>query len=179
MKKELMTLLLSALTFSAPVLAGDSMMHKGDLAFNLDWNLGSSRWIHDCTNGGSLLAEYAFMNVINEKGCISAGLLFGVGAHTYGDENFMRIRVGTRGTLHYSFIPQLDTYAGLDFCFVDIERFKWKNSEGMTGKNRDTKFVPPFPVVGIRYMFAKAFGVNLEAGADRLAHLAVGLTFKF
>lgn len=187
MKKTLIAMA-AALTamFCGQNSFAQSAFNKGDLAFNLDFNLGSdgvSSAYYDgngATAGFSLLGEYGFMNVINEKGTISAGLLLGAGFNSGDFYDFSRIRIGTRGTLHYSFIPQLDTYAGLNFCFVDIEKVKYNNgNQYVSGEAKDTKFVAPALVAGCRYMFTRALGANFECSWDRFQHIAVGLTFKF
>ena len=170
--------------------SAQSEFNKGDLAFNLDFNLGSTGWSESgATAGFSLLGEYGFMNVINEKGTISAGLLLGAGFHDGDGWDFSRVRIGTRGTLHYSFIPKLDTYAGINFCFVDIEKVKYDwGEEDWAGDDeigdvddevKETNFVAPALVAGCRYMFTRSLGVNVEASWDRFQHLAFGLTYKF
>lgn len=172
---HLITATIATLLSLSPALA-QSEFNKGDLAFNLDYALGSDDNNGSATNGFSLLAEYGFMNVINEKGTISVGLLLGAGFNNNADlYKFHRVRIGTRGTLHYSFIPQLDTYGGLNFLFVDIE--KTTLSDGT--KISDTNVVVPALVAGCRYMFTSAFGVNIETSWDRFQHLNLGLTFKF
>lgn len=162
-----------------------SEFHKGDLAFNLDFNLGSDGYSNGngATAGFSVLGEYGFMNVINEKGTISAGLLLGAGFNSGNVYDFSRVRIGTRGTLHYSFIPQLDTYAGINFCFVDIEKTKYDKSYAdkwdQETEHKETNFVAPALVAGCRYMFTRNLGANFECSWDRFQHIAVGLTCKF
>ncbi len=158
-----------------------SQFRKGDFGVNLDFALGSDGADgygsgNGATCGFSIMGEYGFMNVINEKGTISAGLLLGAGFNSGDIYDFSRVRVGTRGALHYSFIPELDTYGGLNFLFVDIEKVKLSN--GDKAEYKDTKFVAPALVAGCRYMFTSALGANAEVSWDRFAHFAVGLTFK-
>lgn len=185
MKKTLIAMV-AALTamFCGQNSFAQSAFNKGDLAFNLDFNLGSDGYSNGngATAGFSLLGEYGFMNVINEKGTISAGLLLGAGFNGGDYYDFSRVRIGTRGTLHYSFIPQLDTYAGLNFCFVDIEKTKYseKAADGWAKtEHKETNFVAPALVAGCRYMFTSALGANFECSWDHFQHIAVGLTFKF
>lgn len=185
MKKTLIALAAAVATmFCGHDAMAQSEFNKGDLAFNLDFNLGSDGYAggNGATAGFSLLGEYGFMNVINEKGTISAGLLLGAGFNSGDYYDFSRVRIGTRGTLHYSFIPQLDTYAGLNFCFVDIEKTKFskKATEGMIDEeHKETNFVVPALVAGCRYMFTPNLGANFECSWDRFQHMAIGLTFKF
>ena len=192
MKKIFLGLVaMAAMLFSGANANAQSEFNKGDLAFNLDFNLGSTGLSESgATAGFSLLGEYGFMNVINEKGTVSAGLLLGAGFHGGDGWDFSRVRIGTRGTLHYSFIPQLDTYAGINFCFVDIEKVKYDYSDeykDMLGdyeigdvddEVKETNFVSPALVAGCRYMFTSKFGVNVECSWDHFQHLAFGLTFK-
>ncbi len=193
---------LALAAFCCPV-EGDaqSQFRKGDFGVNLDFALGSEdKYTNGATCGFSVMGEYGFMNVINEKGTISAGLLLGAGFNSDDFYDFSRVRIGTRGALHYSFIPELDTYAGLNFLFVDIEKVKVSNGGGgnpgfgpgdvgygnnfnkaaSSGKTeyKDTKFVAPALVAGCRYMFNSALGANVEVSWDSFAHFAVGLTVK-
>ena len=159
---------------------------------NVDYSYGS---FDESFNGNfsqhaiGIVGEYAFLgNVINEKGCVSAGLQlgFGFGNDTYTyhidggiasyDVDLFRFRLATRGTLHYAFIPQLDTYAGVTFLFVDVDKAELTFS-GQTDK--DTRFIAPTLFAGARYMFTKNFGSNVELSWDRFAYVAVGLSFKF
>lgn len=194
MKKVLLTAALMVMTMilGSQNTQAQSQFRKGDFAINLDYSLGTDEnYGGNATNGFSLLGEYGIMNVINEKGTISVGLLLGAGFNSedvyYNDElsytdeyKFSRIRIGTRGTLHYSFIPQLDTYGGLNFLFVDIEKIKIEDNNGTTYKDTDCKFVSPALVAGCRYMFVPAFGVNFETSFwDRFQHISMGITVKF
>lgn len=179
---------LAAMALVAMLGANDaqaqSQFRKGDKAINIDFALGSEGWGDgSATCGFSLMGEYGFMNVINEKGTISAGLLLGAGFGGNDYYDFSRIRIGTRGALHYSFIPQLDTYGGLNFLFVDIEKVKYDAVDYETGakveeKETDGKFVAPALVAGCRYMFNEHLGANVELSWDRFQHIGVGLTYK-
>lgn len=186
MKKYFLLAVFSIVALLMPNVdaAAQSQFKKGDLAFNLDYALGCTDYGEgSATNGFSLLGEYGFMNVINEKGTISAGIILGAGFanedYIWGETKFSRIRIGTRGTLHYSFIPQLDTYGGLNFLFVDIEKWKVENNEETEEEKTSGEFVAPSLVAGARYMFCSNVGVNVEFSWDRFQHIGVGFTFKF
>ncbi len=181
--------LIATLFASAPEATAQSQFKKGDKALNIDWTLGTTDWDwnNEVTNGFNFFGEYGFMNVINEKGTISAGVNVGAGFggtdYSHGEYKFTRIRIGTRGTLHYSFIPQLDTYAGINFLFVDIEKTKYEansSSDNADWDDTDCSVVAPSLVAGCRYMFTSNFGLNLETSMwDKYSHLAFGVTFKF
>lgn len=139
MKSFFSAALALAALLCAPVSGNaQSQFKKGDIGVNLDFALGSDDADgvgsnNGATAGFSIMGEYGFMNVINEKGTISAGLLLGAGFNSGDYYDFSRVRIGTRGALHYSFIPELDTYAGLNFLFVDIEKVTIPNRIGGGG----------------------------------------------
>lgn len=185
MKKIISIIIALVALVAAPAeSSAQSQFKKGDLAFNVDYVLGTSGW--RATNGFSLLGEYGFMSVLKGKGTISAGLLLGAGFHSEEadvhhngwdwDPSFTRIRIGTRGTLHYSFIPQLDTYAGINFLFVDIESVDWEG-DGIE-KETEANFIAPALVAGCRFMFNDHVGVNAEFSWDDFQRVGIGLTFK-
>ena len=186
MKKIFLAALALVAMLGANQAQAQSQFRKGDKAINIDFALGSEGWGDgSATAGFSFMGEYGFMNVINEKGTISAGLLLGAGFSGDDYYDFSRIRIGTRGALHYSFIPKLDTYAGLNFLFVDIEKVKFTYADGdfetddeIESKETDCKFVAPALVAGCRYMFNEHLGANVELSWDRFQHVGVGLTYK-
>jgi len=201
MMKKLILSVVAVLSLSVMMSVNanaQSKFNKGDFALNVNYGLGAfsdNDW--NGNGGGSVtqhsigvMGEYGIMNVINERGTISVGGQFGMGFGSkdfYGtDCDFRRIRIATRGTLHYSFIPQIDTYGGVTFCFVDINKYEWEYSEYESGAARTvegseskTKFIEPRLFAGARYMFNENIGVNLETSWDRFAFVAFGFTFKF
>ncbi len=185
MKKFLFSLL-TIIATSATVNA-QSQFEKGDVSINVNWVMGASDFDSKCVdntmlNGVGLLGEYGFMNVINSKGTISAGVLLGFQAGSTNGVDLSRVRIGTRGTLHYAFIPQLDTYAGINFLFVDINKAKYEYSaDGVkySDKETDTDVVAPALVAGCRYMVTSFFGVNAEVSWDKYQLVSLGLSFKF
>ena len=172
MKRIFLAALALVAMLGANQAQAQSQFRKGDKAINIDFALGSEGW------------GDGFMNVINEKGTISAGLLLGAGFGGDDYYDFSRIRIGTRGALHYSFIPKLDTYGGLNFLFVDIEKVKVEydietgKKFKRESKETDCKFVAPALVAGCRYMFNEHLGANVELSWDRFQHVGVGLTYK-
>lgn len=175
-----------------------SQFNKGDFALNLNYGIGaftSSDWggLENVTQHSvGVMGEYGIMNVINSKGTVSIGGQLGMGFGSKDNVDFRRVRIATRGTLHYSFIPQIDTYAGCTFAFVDINKAKWGSVayeyseygttmkiEGKSDSETKVKFIEPRLFAGARYMFSDAFGVNLETSWDRFAFISFGFTFKF
>ncbi len=150
---------------------------NGDVAINAGLGLGGYHE-HDLdafTPTFNLMGEYGFLDgIIKGKGCISGGLLFGIGGghdSDWKDVDITRTRFGTRGTLHYQFIPQLDTYGGLALC-IDVEKAKVGGY-----KDKDTTF-NPFVFAGVRYMFNGSVGAYSELTWDNFAAFQIGLSFK-
>ena len=203
MMKKLILSVVAVLSLSVMMSVNanaQSKFNKGDFALNVNYGLGAfsdNDW--NGNGGGSVtqhsigvMGEYGIMNVINERGTISVGGQFGMGFGSENEVDFRRIRIATRGTLHYSFIPQIDTYGGVTFCFVDINKYKWdgytetKQYYGQTVtvdvegySETKNKFIEPRLFAGARYMFNENIGVNLETSWDRFAFVAFGFTFKF
>ncbi len=196
MKKLILSLVAAlALSFSANA---QSKFNKGDFALNVNYGLGAFTDNDWDASGSSnsvtqhsigVMGEYGIMNVINERGTISVGGQFGMGFGSEGDVDLRRIRIATRGTLHYSFIPQIDTYGGVTFCFIDINKYKLEshtyhydeyNTVTVKGVSESkAKFIEPRLFAGARYMFNEKFGVNFETSWDRFAFMSFGFTFKF
>lgn len=196
MKKNILAMLVASVaTLFAVSAEAQSQFHKGDFALNLNYGIGaftSNDWSgldNVAQHSVGVMGEYGIMNVINERGTISVGGQLGMGFGSKDNVDFRRVRIATRGTLHYSFIPQIDTYAGCTFAFVDINKAKWEGSasyseNGVTIKidsdsETEVKFIEPRLFAGARYMFSDAFGVNLETSWDRFAFVSLGFSFKF
>lgn len=193
MKKNILSVFVAivAALISVATVNAQSQFNKGDFALNLDYGFGYfDSWDFDGDGSYStaqhsvgLMGEYGIMNVINSKGTIAVGGQIGAGFGSDGDVDLRRFRIATRGALHYSFIPQIDTYAGLTFCFVDINKWKYEYTavDGKKYKNDDTnaRFIFPTLFAGARYMVSDAFGFNVETSWDRFACIAVGVSFKF
>ena len=168
--------------------------NKGDLAFNLNYGIGGFTSYDGVDFDDNILqhsiglsGEYGIIDgMINGKASIGVGdqLGLGFGRETWGDSKTIatRIRIATRGVFHYQFIPQLDTYAGLTFCFVDIDNYTFKNKENgdweKTGDGTDTNFIEPRLFAGCRYMISRKFGFNAEFSWDRFAYVGLGVTVK-
>ena len=124
--------------------------------------------------------DYGFLGgIINGKGSISGGGYFGIahGSKTIAGEklNHSAWQIGTRGALHYQFVPNLDTYG----C-ISIGWLHW-NHDWEVSDNRDYSDGVPkvFPTAGVRYMFGTC-GVYSELSPwNDVAVFKIGLTFIF
>lgn len=183
------------LLFSINVSAQNvNKFHKGDFALSADFGMGNFHWDYSDGSGrfmGSftLTGEYGILdNIINERGSISVGGQVGYGwgdddwnnGLIKGETNYHTLRIATRGTLHYQFIPQLDTYAGLTFGIVDINHVEVEDDGNEESYNdNNATFVMPAIFTGARYMFNRNFGVHSELTWDHFSFWTIGITVKF
>lgn len=164
--------------------AAQSRFRRGELAVNVDYALGhwnsETGWQTEKnkTHGVGMMVEYGLLSVLESKVIIAVGMQLGYSKGgddfdgIFKEYKFTRVRIGSRCTAHCSFTPMLDTYAGLSFLFVDMERHEWDT------EIKKTRVVPPGVLIGCRYMFNEHFGANVELGADRFQTVGVGVTFK-
>lgn len=206
MKKNILSIAMLAVALICSIASAtaqnNAKFNKGDLAFNLDYGMGSFNSFdgHKFDNrifqhSIGLSGEYGIIDgMINGKASIGVGGQVGLG---FGRDKYeskaegvettfknigTRIRIATRGVFHYQFTPAFDTYGGLTFCFVDIDNYTWKEevngSQVYKEDDSEVNFIEPRLFVGARYMFSKAFGINLETTWDRFAYVAFGVTIK-
>ena len=84
--------------------------------------------------------------------------------------------VGFRGALHYSFVPQLDVYAGMTLGY-DIVSWKWDDKNiKIDGDSSSNFFAAGF--IGARYYFNDNLAVFSEVGYN-IALFNIGLCLKF
>lgn len=166
---------------------------KGDLGLNINYGIGAFNCDVDDSDDNVFLnslgasLEYGILDgIIKGKGTVAVGAQVGVGfgseSQGIGDLNCNRIRIATRGVFHYQFVPQLDTYAGITFGIVDINKYKYKYEDGgfkIESDATDSDFIFPVAFVGARYMFSDAFGINMELSWDSYAYMAIGVSLKF
>lgn len=127
----------------------------------------------------NVAVDYGFLgNIINGMGSISAGGYFGIahGSKSAGNEklNHSAWQVGTRGALHYQFVPNLDTYG----C-ISVGYLHWKHDWSDDRWDFDGGEFKIFPTAGARYMFGTA-GIYSEISPwSDIAVWKIGLTFIF
>lgn len=177
----------------ASVASAQNEFGKGDLGLNINYGIGEFNCDVDDYDDNVFLnslgasLEYGILDgIIKGKGTVAVGAQVGVGfgseSQGFGDLNCSRIRIATRGVFHYQFVPQLDTYAGITFGIVDINKYKYKYEDGgfkIESDVTDSDFIFPVAFVGARYMFSDAFGINMELSWDSYAYMAIGVSFKF
>ncbi len=189
MKKVLATAFAIVATFAVAEMASATSnintFKKGDLGLNVNFHLGTLN--DEGMAGISAVGEYGILNnIINEKGSIGVGAQIGCGWSSeklyssdlgnYKIKNSV-FRIATRGVLHYQFIPQLDTYAGLSFGIMDFKKYKTKGA-GIHAEETDNSFIFA-PFAGVRYMLSSNFGFTSEVAFDEFTWFSIGVAFKF
>ncbi|MBO4372430.1 MAG: hypothetical protein J5826_05810 [Bacteroidales bacterium] len=127
----------------------------------------------------NVAVDYGFLgNIINGMGSISAGGYFAV-AHGSKKVNGVKLnhgawQIGTRGALHYQFVPKLDTYG----C-VSIGYLHWNHDWDDNRNDYAGDELKIFPTAGARYMFGTC-GIYSEISPwSDVAMWKIGLTFIF
>ncbi|MBP5502425.1 MAG: hypothetical protein J6Y24_06525 [Bacteroidales bacterium] len=123
--------------------------------------------------------DYGLLDgIINGKGSISGGGYLGI-AHGSKTNNGQTLKhtawqIGTRGALHYQFIPNLDTYGCVSVGYLHWDH-KWDDGHN----SWDGHEFKIFPTAGVRYMFGTC-GVYSELSPwNDVALVKLGVTFIF
>lgn len=189
---KLVVALIGAFSFLSASFAQEAELKKGDFLLNALYSMG-----HFDGDGGSgsmfqsgigANAEFTILdNMIHGKGAIAVGGEFGFG---FGSKDYSasgvdcklkakRIHLATRGTMHYSFVPALDTYAGFRAGIADWDSYTPEIEGKEFDKVKDNSFIYEF-VCGVRYLVSNNFGLNAEVTpAGRYSFLSLGVSFKF
>lgn len=159
---------------------------EGSIGINADFGMGHETWGTKFLPSFNLSGDYAIKNVIHDNGSISAGVMFGFGSTK---EEFS-LRAGVRGALHYTFVDNLDTYAGIG---MGIKYSKGKESDDYNNNNSwwnsstsltsihdpETHFVYVPLIAGARYMFTDIFGANAEVEISKFTYFKFGVSLLF
>lgn len=197
---KIVVALVAALSFASAVSAQNSEFRKGDVLVNVLYSVGSFDGVKYVPN--TLYAEKKFLqhgigfttewgildNMIHGKGAIGIGIEGGMGfgrdeQNDVFKQTAKRIHFATRGTMHYSFVPAIDTYAGFRLGISDWTDYnqsvkvgnEWEKT--LDGKF-DGEFIYDF-VCGARYMPVDNFGFNLELSTGRYSFASLGISLKF
>ncbi len=189
MKKflSILTILFVLSTFSfSKAFSQGSAFPLGTLGINLGLGLGTTGYYN---NGDFLVTtfngavDYAFLgDIINSNGSISGGGYFGIGG---GSDKWdghqtkaFRFRAGTRGALHYSWVRNLDTYAGLGIGFRNSKyKAKWKGHNEWDKAPNEIDFdIHGF--AGVRYILGN-FAFYSELETNDFAFFQIGISFVF
>lgn len=130
--------------------------------------------------------DYSFLpNVINANGTVSGGLYFGIGSgsrteyssHYKQDvkytDNYWR--AGTRGALHYTWVRDLDTYAGIAIGFKH-QTYKRNYDNGSSETPRDDFDFDCHGFAGARYKLNHSVALFSELATTHFAWFQIGVS---
>ena len=153
---------------------------SGDNVVGFGFGVGSrhfvSGWGYGYRSLPTFLATYErciVSRVWDDKSSIGAGALLGYKYTWWSgdyDWSYSNIFIGARGALHYTFVENLDVYAGLAMG-ARIYSHKYYDNWSKTYFSWDL-------IAGARYYFSSNFGAFAELGYD-IAYLKLGLVLKF
>jgi hypothetical protein len=148
---------------------------KNNQAINLGLGLGSSEYIGSYYNTIvppiSVSYELGIIDNFLNDAVIGVGGYIGFGSYEFIDVDktkFSTVFMGARGTFHYPFVDNIDTYGGLMLGY-------------QVRKSIDEEHYSPFDpalFVGARYYFTPEFSAMAEAGWGFYL-LNIGLAYKF
>lgn len=113
----------------------------------------------------AVAADYGILSgFINGNAAVSVGGELGIFAGNDEERGaFVDFSLAARGSFHYEFVQNLDTYAGVHVG-LGIGDNLWPYITGH---------------IGARYYFNERFGVNAEIGAGTGFNLSAGVSYKF
>lgn len=181
MKKHFLPLLL-VFVLALSANAQNTTFMEGDKVLNLGLGIGSTLYTGNAYGSTvpplSASIEFSVVDeLFDENSSIGVGGYLGYAGYNYNvigtDYGFNNIILGGRGALHYQFIDNLDTYAGL---LLGYRVVNW-NSNDQFGSAASGGFISAF-YVGGRYYFSENLAGMLELGYG-IAYLNIGVALRF
>ena len=183
MKKILLLVTVFCLMVAGHTSAQESMFNQNDNVVSLGIGLGGtyySGWYSGYSNVSrlptfTLAYERCIIGeLFNEQSAIGIGGIGGFNYASYSTWTSTNILVGVRAAFHYTFIDNLDTYAGA-MTGYNIHSWKWKEGSSVhTGSSGFTYGV----FAGARYYFAGPLAAFAEFGYG-YTFLNAGISLKF
>jgi hypothetical protein len=165
--------------------ANAQMVVKGDKIVNLGLGLGTNLYSGHHYSMQippiSVSGEYVIMdNLIDGNVAIGLGGYLGFRAYKYDVEGlygwkYKSIVVGPRGYAHYSFMENLDTYAGITLGY-NVLTSKYYGSSYWNGTASSGGIVYAF-FIGGRYYFSDKLAAMAELGYG-ITYLNIGVAIK-
>lgn len=187
--------LVAVLCFFGLSTKAQDVFHKGDIVGNVQIGVGNYHSYGIGFHPTSISLDFgAFDNIIKgENGSIGIGGYFGIANYRdkwvvndvkYKETN-LRMCFGVRGSFHYQFVDNLDTYAGFMMgLYTNNYNYVVKDTHGNNiivddkDYHKERVNFAHSMFIGARYYFSDAFGVSAEAGYG-FTYLSAGITFKF
>ncbi len=181
MKKNLFfTFLLAFLSLS---VFSQNTFNEGDKVLNLGLGFGNALYSSAYSTGIPPVSGSFEVGIkdelFDEYSSLGVGGYLGYSSFKYkgwgSDSRFSDVILGARGALHYQFVENLDTYAGL---MLGYEIVSWKTTSGgfNYGSAASNGFAKDF-FVGGRYYFSENMAGMLELGFA-IAYVNIGIALK-
>jgi len=167
--------------FFAVSTNAQNTFNEGDNVLNLGLGIGSTLYTgaYYSSNIPPISASYEVGikdELFDENSSLGIGGYLGYSSSNYrfsgSSSGFSNFILGARGSLHYQFIDQFDTYAGLMLGYRIVS---WQN-DGF-GSAASSGFTSAF-YLGGRYYFTESFAGMMELGYG-VAYLNIGVALKF
>ncbi|MBO7463394.1 MAG: outer membrane beta-barrel protein [Bacteroidales bacterium] len=165
--------------------------YVGTLGLNFGLGCGTvnhaeNHWNNIFLPSFNFAADYSFLpNVINSNGSVSGGLYFGIGSGSRTEYQSLHKRdvkfsdfcwrIGTRGALHYTWVRNLDTYAGVAFGMKHQTYKRDYVGENEVPKRDETDF-DSYGFGGARYKFNQSVAVFSEVATTHYAWFQIGVS---
>jgi len=178
MKKRILPVLFAL--FLTASLSAQNTFNEGDNVLNLGLGIGNTLYTGSYYSSSvpPLSASYEVGvkdELFDENSSLGVGGYLGYSSSKYrfsgSGSSFSNFILGARGSLHYQFIDQLDTYAGLMLGYRIVS---W-NNDGFSSA-ASSGFTSAF-YVGGRYYFNETFAGMMELGYG-IAYLNIGVAIK-
>ncbi|MDR0796150.1 MAG: hypothetical protein LBE79_08905 [Tannerella sp.] len=191
MKKKMFLAIAICLIAAVQAAAQDSYFNQDDNVVSLGLGLGGTLYSGYGYSGNGFSRMPAFSlsyerciidNLFNEQSALGVGGLIGYTSAKYnynlvGGRGWKStdVMIGARAALHYAFIDQLDTYAGI-MAGYNVNSWKW-NGDGTTHTSGSSGLTYSL-FAGGRYYFSDSFAAFAELGYG-YTFLNAGLSVKF
>ena len=183
MKKFLLTLIAAIMLCGiATTSNAQNEFYVGTFGLNFGFGCGTinhseNHWNNIFIPSFNFACDYSFLpNVINSNGSVSGGgyVSFGKGSRTDQGIKYSDVcwRVGTRGALHYTWVRNLDTYAGLAF---GVKHQTYKVDVAGVDDSSETDF-DSYGFGGARYKLSDSFSVFSEVATTHFAWFQLGIS---
>jgi len=183
--KNLLLATVFAMGFS---FANAQVVQQGDKVLNLGIGLGTALYSGSGYTGSVPPVSASVEVVIKDdlfdgNGAIGVGGYLGYAAYKWKYSSFdygwkySNIIIGPRGYLHYNFLEELDTYAGLMLGYNIVSSSQF-GSYSYGGYSATASGVIFSGFVGARYYFSDNLAAMVELGSG-IAYLNLGIALKF
>jgi hypothetical protein len=160
---------------------------NGDKILNLGIGLGSPMYSGSYYSGTVPPLSASLEVIIKDQlfdgnGALGVGGYVGYSAYKYDYQGwgykYGNLFIGARGNVHYSFLDNLDTYAGLFLGYDIVTSTEFGNAyPGYDYSYNTSRFIGSI-YVGGRYFFNDKFAGMLELGSG-ITYLNIGVALKF